>query len=118
MISPSSPSDTRSTTPTHPHIQCVPSASASASFSASPPPPGHTRDQCVRPSPTPTGTDALIEPSADAPTGASDTASETRTCRACGCTDWTACLDDFQQPCYWIEPDLCSQCRAHAEACS
>lgn len=28
------------------------------------------------------------------------------TCRACGCTDNTACEDG----CYWVEPDLCSSC--------
>lgn len=72
--------------------------------------------------PHPYGTDAPSEPSAGASatsaSGASDTSTDTRTCRVCGCTDWAACLNAFNQPCYWIEPDLCSECRPHAEACS
>ncbi len=31
-------------------------------------------------------------------------------CRACGCTDTTACIDFDGQPCHWAEPDLCSKC--------
>ena len=27
-------------------------------------------------------------------------------CRACGCTDMNACPEG----CYWVEPDLCSEC--------
>lgn len=30
------------------------------------------------------------------------------TCRSCGCTDERACSGG----CYWVEPDLCSQCAA------
>lgn len=33
-----------------------------------------------------------------------------RTCRVCGCTDSTACVDD-RGPCWWVETDLCSHCR-------
>lgn len=29
-----------------------------------------------------------------------------RVCRACGCTDMSACDDG----CYWVEDDLCSAC--------
>lgn len=29
-------------------------------------------------------------------------------CRVCGCTDLHAC----EGGCYWVEPDLCSQCAA------
>ena len=36
--------------------------------------------------------------------------SEVRTCRVCGCTDDNACIG-FVSACYWIEPDLCSNCR-------
>lgn len=32
-----------------------------------------------------------------------------RKCRECGCTDDRACLTSFG-PCWWIEPDLCSNC--------
>jgi hypothetical protein len=36
---------------------------------------------------------------------------EVRTCRVCGCTDDSACLDTASdEPCYWVEPDLCSAC--------
>lgn len=33
-------------------------------------------------------------------------------CRICGCTDddCTDCITRTGQPCYWIEPDLCSAC--------
>lgn len=30
-----------------------------------------------------------------------------RCCRVCGCSDERSCLD----PCHWVEPDLCSNCR-------
>jgi hypothetical protein len=34
-----------------------------------------------------------------------------RTCRACGCTDVNACLNDGTgQPCHWVAEDLCSAC--------
>jgi ParB/RepB/Spo0J family partition protein len=33
--------------------------------------------------------------------------SDVRMCRACGCTSEHAC----EEGCYWIEPDLCSNCR-------
>lgn len=37
-------------------------------------------------------------------------ASGKRSCRICGCTDTTACMDG-DQPCHWVEEDLCSKCR-------
>jgi len=36
-------------------------------------------------------------------------------CRECGCTDWTACWiesEDYEGPCWWVEPSLCSGCTA------
>jgi hypothetical protein len=33
-----------------------------------------------------------------------------RRCSVCGCTDSQACIDRFGTPCYWVEPDLCSEC--------
>lgn len=30
-------------------------------------------------------------------------------CRSCGCTNWAAC-QDWDGPCHWVEPDLCSAC--------
>lgn len=33
-----------------------------------------------------------------------------RACRGCGCTDDHACVDLSGQPCFWVEPDLCSEC--------
>ena len=32
-----------------------------------------------------------------------------RTCRKCGCTDTAACLTP-SGACFWVEPDLCSNC--------
>lgn len=31
-------------------------------------------------------------------------------CRVCGCTDTRACINEQGDSCYWVEPDLCSQC--------
>jgi hypothetical protein len=33
-----------------------------------------------------------------------------RTCRVCGCTDVTPCINGYGEPCSWIESDLCSAC--------
>lgn len=33
-------------------------------------------------------------------------------CRICGCTNYRACLGG----CYWVEPDLCSQCEKEIKA--
>jgi hypothetical protein len=35
------------------------------------------------------------------------------TCRVCGCTDdhCPQCIKKTGNPCYWIEPDLCSACK-------
>ncbi len=37
---------------------------------------------------------------------------EPRTCRVCGCTDddCSDCIERVGQPCFWVEPDLCSAC--------
>lgn len=36
---------------------------------------------------------------------------KTGTCRVCGCTETTPCLDpETGEPCFWVEPDLCSAC--------
>ena len=37
-----------------------------------------------------------------------------RRCRICGCTEDNCgnCVERTGQPCYWIEPDLCSACSA------
>jgi hypothetical protein len=111
MTLPSPPSD--------PTTWCVGSASASASTGASDNPPGHALVECVGPVPLPSGTDALDEPSGDHQCGASTTAStttlwdtfDTRTCRVCGCTDWTACTGPNDYACWWVQPDLCSSCQ-------
>lgn len=31
-------------------------------------------------------------------------------CRVCGCWHYDACLGDDEEPCHWVEPDLCSAC--------
>ena len=34
-----------------------------------------------------------------------------RVCRVCGCTEYNACVDDNgENPCHWVEDDLCSAC--------
>lgn len=35
-----------------------------------------------------------------------------RSCRVCGCTDLDCrgCIERTGQPCFWVEPDLCSAC--------
>jgi cytochrome c2 len=34
-----------------------------------------------------------------------------RRCRKCGCTEFSACLDEATgSACYWVEEDLCSAC--------
>jgi hypothetical protein len=35
-----------------------------------------------------------------------------RRCRICGCTDddCRQCIEKTGEPCYWVEPDLCSAC--------
>src|SRR5205809_346714 len=37
-------------------------------------------------------------------------------CRVCGCTDedCSGCVERTGEPCYWIEPDLCSACAERA----
>jgi len=39
-------------------------------------------------------------------------ASVIRCCRICGCTDddCRQCIEKTGEPCYWVEPDLCSAC--------
>lgn len=41
-----------------------------------------------------------------------------RVCRVCGCTDddCSQCIKAQGYPCYWVEPDLCSRCKAEHEA--
>lgn len=37
-------------------------------------------------------------------------------CRECGCTEDEACVDDVTgDPCFWVEPDLCSACAEDVE---
>ena len=31
-------------------------------------------------------------------------------CRVCGCSDHDACVNQYSEPCSWVEPDLCSAC--------
>jgi len=40
-----------------------------------------------------------------------------RVCRVCGCTDLdcSGCIAKTGQPCYWVEPDLCSACAMDEE---
>lgn len=44
---------------------------------------------------------------------AAETVFDVRRCRGCGCSDHEACIDDFGQPCFWVEEDLCSECLAN-----
>ncbi len=36
------------------------------------------------------------------------------TCRECRCWDYHACLDENEEPCHWVESDLCSACAERA----
>ena len=38
-----------------------------------------------------------------------------RICRGCGCWDWNACVDGDDEPCWWVEEDLCSVCAARLQ---
>jgi hypothetical protein len=40
-----------------------------------------------------------------------------RVCRVCGCTDLDCrgCIERTGEPCYWVEPDLCSACKPAEE---
>ena len=42
-------------------------------------------------------------------------ASESRECRDCGCTDSEPCLFLSGDTCCWVEADLCSACAAMSE---
>ena len=48
----------------------------------------------------------LVMPADQAPTAAGNV------CRSCGCTetDCQACYERTGEPCFWVEPDLCSGC--------
>ena len=35
---------------------------------------------------------------------------EERACRECGCTEISACVDEHDTACHWVEWDLCSMC--------
>jgi hypothetical protein len=39
------------------------------------------------------------------------TSTTTRTCRVCGCTDFTPCTGPNDYACWWTAPDLCSICQ-------
>lgn len=43
-------------------------------------------------------------------------ADDSAKCRVCGCTDddCRQCIEKSGEPCYWVEPDLCSACVASA----
>lgn len=38
-------------------------------------------------------------------------------CKQCGCTDddCSQCIAASGEPCYWVEPELCSRCAAETE---
>jgi hypothetical protein len=48
---------------------------------------------------------ALVQPPID---------TSTYKCRACGCTDGTACVDGRGQSCHWVAENLCSACAGPA----
>ncbi len=37
-------------------------------------------------------------------------------CRGCGCWEWNACLHGDDEPCDWVEEDLCSVCAVRMDA--
>lgn len=38
-----------------------------------------------------------------------------RSCRVCGCTDSSACIEPDGFPCCWVEDELCSSCAFFAQ---
>lgn len=38
---------------------------------------------------------------------------EEQKCKKCGCTETNACVDKNGQGCYWVEPNLCSECKVY-----
>ena len=39
-------------------------------------------------------------------------------CRVCGCSDYDACWDVvIEEPCGWVEEDLCSRCAGRRAGC-
>lgn len=38
-----------------------------------------------------------------------------RSCRVCGCTDFSPCTEADGFPCCWVERDLCSACAYRPE---
>lgn len=68
---------------------------------------GHQRVEWVPGPPSPSEGTHSARPT---PTG-HPSGSNTRSCRVCGCTDWTACTGPNDYACWWIEPDLCSSCQ-------
>lgn len=45
--------------------------------------------------------------------GDADTWAPPMRCRECGCTDedCSECVETTGEPCYWVEPELCSRCQ-------
>lgn len=37
-----------------------------------------------------------------------------RKCRVCGCTEDNACVKGLHGACYWVEADLCSECKSES----
>lgn len=52
--------------------------------------------------------------SAEAQANAEAANGEVRTCRVCHCTDDNACMKGLHGACYWVEADLCSECKSES----
>jgi hypothetical protein len=111
MTMPSSSTDTPISPPIDCVPECVPDCVPESVSGASQ---GNARSSASQSPPIFDG-DALIEPSRDALTkcvpNTPKSASPTRSCHVCGCTDNRACQDMLGDSCWWVGPTLCSACR-------
>jgi hypothetical protein len=52
--------------------------------------------------------------SAEAQANSEAATGQVRTCRVCHCTDDNACMKGLHGACYWVEADLCSECKSES----
>jgi hypothetical protein len=107
MTTPTPPSEAPTTGTLHTTPDCVGHCVGTASEIT----PRAQRVDCVGPAPLPYGGRHSQRAPHTASATTASTASDTRTCRICGCTDFTPCIGLNDYACWWIEPNLCSACR-------
>lgn len=73
--------------------------------------PRATARRLRRPAPLPYGGRHSQRAPLTASATTASTASDTRSCRVCGCTEFTPCGWSSDTACWWVEIDLCSACQ-------